>query len=130
MYENRGFLHEIPEWGCPEGQSGAVEGPDWGVGDEVLCRGSGEERDTFPDIIEENGVPVILLRGCERNNIQSKPYFLIVFSSASFVIRARVKIYFPSKSSDMIAISISPPGLERTGTCRPETNQVMDTDPF
>jgi hypothetical protein len=74
VYENRGFLHVIPERGCPEGQSGAVAGPDWGWG-EVLCRGCGKNRDTFSDVIEENGVPVIVLPGCERNDIQSQPEF-------------------------------------------------------
>jgi hypothetical protein len=29
------FLHIIPEMTLPEGQSGAVRGPDWGVESEV-----------------------------------------------------------------------------------------------
>jgi hypothetical protein len=38
LHEIEWFLHESPETGCPEGQSGAFTGPDWG-GREVLFWG-------------------------------------------------------------------------------------------
>jgi len=57
VHENRGFLHVIFGRGCPEGQSGAVAGPDWG-GSEIRYQGQLNKGVSIRKITVSGKVPV------------------------------------------------------------------------